>query len=180
MSYSGSDTQEGNWIARYVRQTPISWESHRLSGERISLLFWKFSFYRAFYEMIFPKRKLFNSANSIGCERTRFSYAENFAQIVGLSYFSFKTKKSPIVWTATHPFPISFPLANISSSVKIRTNLKVHNFLKICSKFYHLRCTNLALHIVSNLPFSGGRRNHDESKLLVGSVANVTQPWEVI
>ena len=80
------------WIAPYVRQTPISWGSHRLSGERISLLFWKFSFYRAFYEMIFPKRKLFNSANSIGCERTRFSYAENFAQIVGLSYFSFKTK----------------------------------------------------------------------------------------
>lgn len=86
------DTQEGNWVARYVRQTPISWGSHRLSGERISLLFWKFSFYRAFYEMIFPKRKLFNSANSIGCERTRSSYAENFAQIVGLSYFSFKTK----------------------------------------------------------------------------------------
>ena len=94
--------------------------------------------------------------------------------------FFIQNKKSPIVWTATHPLPISFPLANISSSVKIRTNLKVHNFLKICSKFYHLRCTNLALHIVSNLPFSGGRRNHDESKLLVGSVANVTQPWEVI
>ena len=70
----------------------FSWGSHRLSGERISLLFWKFSFYRAFYEMIFPKRKLFNSANSIECERTRSSYAENFAQIVGLSYFSFKTK----------------------------------------------------------------------------------------
>lgn len=75
-----------------------------------------------------------------------------------------KKKKSLIEWAAPHPFPISFPLANISSGLKIHTNLEVHTLLKIMQNFPVSMYERGTIYRFQ-FSFCGGRRNHDEFKL---------------
>ena len=129
------------WMSKQTidcRDTTISslnsfWSHRFSSGEHISLLFWNFLLQSLSWND-FPRVN-----RSVQCRRSRanksrfpssrmFSWALQFEE-------NGKSKQKVANWVkSTTSFPISSPLANLSSGVEIRTNLKVHTSQKLCKQ----------------------------------------------